>query len=171
MTMIREIVEKGDPILSKKCHPVTRFDKKLGRMLDDLTETLRDSGGVGLAAPQIGICRRMVVVMNAQEEIIELVNPEIISTSGEQTGFEGCLSLPGMYGEITRPMTVRVKAQNRQGEWFEAEDTGLTARCFCHEIDHLDGHMFDELCDRLYTSEELDEMEAAKEAEQEQEQQ
>ncbi|MCD8052394.1 MAG: peptide deformylase [Clostridiales bacterium] len=163
--MIREIVEKGDPILSKKCHPVTRFDKKLGRMLDDLRETLLESGGVGLAAPQIGICRRMVVVMNAKEEIIELVNPEIVSTSGEQTGYEGCLSLPGMYGEITRPMTVRVKAQDRNGEWFEVEDTELTARCFCHELDHLDGHMFDELCDRLYTSEELDEMEAEKKAE------
>ncbi|MCD7929717.1 MAG: peptide deformylase [Clostridiales bacterium] len=168
--MIRDIVKKGDPILNKKCHPVTRFDKKLGRMLDDMNETLLESGGVGLAAPQIGICRRMVVVMNAKEEIIELVNPEIISTSGEQTGMEGCLSLPGMYGEITRPMTVRVKAQNRQGEWFEVEDTELTARCFCHEIDHLDGHMFDELCDRLYTSEELDAMEAEKEAEEQEKQ-
>lgn len=158
--MLRDIVEKGDPILTKKCHPVTKFDRKLGLLLDDMTETLLDSGGVGLAAPQVGICRRVVVVMNAKEEIIELVNPEIIATSGEQTGMEGCLSLPGKFGQVTRPMVVRVKAQDRNGEWFEVEDEDLTARCFCHEIDHLDGHMFDELCDRLYTNEELEQMQS-----------
>lgn len=157
--MIREIVEKGDAILTKHCHPVTRFDRKLARLLDDLNETLLDSGGVGLAAPQIGICRRAVVVLNAEEQVIELVNPEIISTSGEQTGMEGCLSLPGKFGQVTRPMVVRVRAQDRSGNWFEVEDEGLTARCFCHELDHLDGHMFDERCDRLYTSEELEQME------------
>lgn len=156
--MIREIVKQGDPVLTKKCHPVTKFDGKLAKLLDDMRETLLESGGVGLAAPQVGICRRAVLVMNAEEHIHELINPEIVSVSGEQTGLEGCLSLPGKYGEVTRPMTVRVRAQDRNGEWFEVEDTELTARCFCHELDHLDGHMFDELCDHLYTSEELDAM-------------
>jgi peptide deformylase len=96
--------------------------------------------------------------MNEQEEIHELANPVIVAQSGEQTGFEGCLSLPGKYGQVTRPMVVRVRAQDRQGTWFEVEDQGLTARCFCHELAHLDGQMFDELCDRLYTSEEIDQM-------------
>lgn len=156
--MIREIVKKGDPILEKKCHAITKFDHKLQVLLDDMGATLKNSGGVGLAAPQVGICRRVVVVYNEAEEKIELVNPEIISSSGEQTGLEGCLSLPGYYGEVTRPMQVRVKAQDRNGEWFEVEDTGVTARCFCHELAHLDGHMFDELCDKLYTPEEIQEM-------------
>ncbi len=165
--MIREIVKKSDKILTKTCHPVTRFDWRLSRLLDDLRATLLDSGGVGLAAPQIGICRRVVVVMNEAEEIHELVNPEIIASSGEQVDFEGCLSLPGKYGLVKRPMTVRVRAQDRKGNWFEVEDSGLTARCFCHELAHLDGQMFDELCDRLYTSEEVDEYRAAQEKAQE----
>lgn len=154
--MIREIVKKGDAVLTKKCHAVTRFDNKLAKLLDDMRETLIESGGVGLAAPQVGICRRAVLVMNEEEHIHELINPEIVSFSGEQVGWEGCLSLPGQYGAVTRPMVVKVRAQDRNGDWYEVEDEGLTARCFCHEIDHLDGHMFDELCDRLYTSEELD---------------
>lgn len=163
--MVREIVKKGDPVLTKRCHPVTKFDKRLGVLLDDMIETLQESGGVGLAAPQVGICRRVVVVINEEDEVLELVNPEIVETSGEQTGMEGCLSLPGEFGEVTRPMVVKVKAQRRTGEWFEVEDEGLTARCFCHELDHLEGHMFDELCERLYTGEELEEMEQEDEAE------
>lgn len=154
--MVREIVKKGDSILTKVCHPVTRFDRRTAQLMDDLRDTLLQSGGVGLAAPQIGICRRACVVMNEQEEILELINPSIIASSGEQEDFEGCLSLPGMYGVVKRPMKVRVRAQDRKGEWFEAEDEGLTARCFCHEFAHLDGHMFDELSDKLYTSEEVD---------------
>ena len=142
--MLKTIVKKGDPVLEKKCHAVTKFDDKLARLLDDMTQTLEQSGGVGLAAPQIGICRR--------------VNPEIVSSSGEQTGLEGCLSLPGYWGEVTRPMKVKVKAQDRSGNQFEVEDEGMVARCFCHEIDHLDGHMFDELCDKLYTMEEVEKM-------------
>lgn len=161
--MIRTIVEKGDSILTKKCHAVTKFDSRLAALLDDMRETLIESGGVGLAAPQVGICRRAVLVMNAEEHIHELINPEIVSVSGEQEGLEGCLSLPGKYGFVTRPMVVRVRAQDRHGEWFEVEDEGLTARCFCHEIDHLDGHMFDELCEELYTSEELDAMQEEQE--------
>jgi peptide deformylase len=108
--------------------------------------------------------------MNEQEHIHELVNPQIIETSGEQTGWEGCLSLPGQYGMVTRPMKVKVRAQDRNGEWFEVEDEGLTARCFCHEIDHLEGHMFDELCDATYSTEELEAMEAEQKAEGQEEQ-
>ena len=127
-------------------------------LLDDMVETLRDSGGVGLAAPQIGILRRVVVVINGEDQVIELVNPEIVATEGEQVGFEGCLSVPGRWGKVTRPMKAKVRAQNRKGEWFEVEDEGLTARCFCHELDHLEGHLFTELTDKLYTSEELEEL-------------
>ncbi len=156
--MLKKIIQKGDPVLGKKCHAITKFDDKLRFLLEDMKETLEKSGGVGLAAPQVGICRRVVIVMNEAEEIIELINPEIVSSSGEQTGLEGCLSLPGYWGEVTRPMKVRVKAQDRDGNAFEIEDEGLTARCFGHELDHLDGHMFDELCDKLYTAEEIQAM-------------
>ena len=159
--MIREIVEKGDAVLTKRCHPVTRFDRKLALLLDDMRETLVESGGVGLAAPQVGILRRVALVMNEEEHIHELINPEIIETSGEQTGWEGCLSLPGMSGKVTRPMKVKVRAQDRNGNWFEVEDEGLTARCFCHELAHLDGHMFDELCERVYSVEEMDAVDQA----------
>ena len=158
--MLREIVKKGDEVLNKKCHPVTKFDEKLHTLLDDMGETLRQADGVGLAAPQVGILRQVVVVINENDELIELVNPEIIQSSGEQFGLEGCLSVPGRYGFVKRPMVVRVRAQDRDGNTFEVEDQGLTARCFCHEIDHLSGHLFDELVDRTYTVEELDAMEA-----------
>ena len=120
---------------------------------------LRDADGVGLAAPQVGILRQVVLVINEDDEIIELINPEIIRTSGEQFGLEGCLSVPGRYGFVKRPMVVRVRAQDRNGNTFEVEDEGLTARCFCHEIDHLSGHLFDELVDRTYTVEEIEQME------------
>jgi len=158
--MLREIVKKGDEVLNKKCHPVTKFDEKLHTLLDDMGETLRQADGVGLAAPQVGILRQVVVVINENDELIELINPEIIQSSGEQFGLEGCLSVPGRYGFVKRPMVVRVRAQDRDGNTFEVEDQGLTARCFCHEIDHLSGHLFDELVDRTYTVEELDAMEA-----------
>ena len=154
---LRKIVLQGDEILKKKCRPVTEFNDRLHTLLDDMTDTLIDSGGVGLAAPQVGVLRRVCVVMNEDEEILELVNPEIIYTVGEQTGLEGCLSVPGKYGEVTRPNFVRVRAQDRDGNWFEAEDEGLTARCFCHEIEHLDGHLFVEHTDHLLTDEELEE--------------
>lgn len=152
---LREIMVKGEPCLNKVCHPVTEFNQKLHHLLDDLTETLEQSQGVGLAAPQIGIMRRVVVVMDEDEQIIELVNPEIVRTEGEQTGPEGCLSVPGKFGMVTRPMVVRVRAQDRDGCWFEVEDEGLTARCFCHELEHLDGHLFDEHIDHYLTEEEL----------------
>lgn len=157
---IRTILTQGDPALNKKCHPVTQFDGKLAALLDDLKETLEDAGGVGLAAPQVGILRRAVIVVPdpEQDEMIELVNPEIVAQSGEEDGLEGCLSIPGMWGYVKRPTWVKVRAQDRQGSWFEVEGDGMAARCYCHELEHLDGHMYDEHVDRLYTSEEVDAM-------------
>ncbi len=154
---LRKIVLQGDECLTKVCRPVTDFNSRLHTLLDDMTDTLLDSGGVGLAAPQVGILRRVCVVLNEEDEVIELVNPEIIFTDGEQTGLEGCLSIPGKYGVVTRPEVVRVRAQDRNGDFFEVEDSDLTARCFCHEIEHLDGHLFIEHTDRLMTEEELQE--------------
>ncbi len=155
---IREILTQGDPILNKVAHPVTNFDRRLHDLIDDMRETLIEANGAGLAAPQIGILRRVVLVTNEQDEILELVNPEIIAKSGEQTGLEGCLSVPGYYGEVTRPAWVRVRAQDRNGAFFEVEGEEMTARCFSHELDHLEGHLYTELTKRLYTNEELDEM-------------
>lgn len=154
---LRKIVLQGDECLTKVCRPVTDFNSRLHTLLDDMTDTLLDSGGVGLAAPQVGILRRVCVVLNEDDEVIELVNPEIIFTDGEQTGLEGCLSVPGKYGVVTRPEVVRVRAQDRNGDLFEVEDSDLTARCFCHEIEHLDGHLFIEHTDHLMTEEELQE--------------
>ncbi len=153
---LRKIVVQGDECLQKVCRPVTEFNARLHTLLDDMKETLIDSDGVGLAAPQVGILRRVCVVMNADDEIIELINPEIVSAEGEQTGLEGCLSVPGKFGIVTRPNVVRVRAQDRNGDFFEVEDEGLTARCFCHELEHLDGHLFVEHVDRLLTEEELE---------------
>ena len=154
---LRKIVLQGDECLTKVCRPVTDFNSRLHTLLDDMTDTLLDSGGVGLAAPQVGILRRVCVVQNEDDEVIELINPEIIYTEGEQTGLEGCLSVPGKYGIVTRPEVVRVRAQDRNGDFFEVEDSDLTARCFCHEIEHLDGHLFVEHTDHLMTEEELEE--------------
>ena len=160
---IREIYTDADPVLHKKCHSVTQFDSRLANLLDDMRQTLEDANGAGLAAPQIGILRRVVVLYDQNDEIVELVNPEIVSEDGEQDGLEGCLSLPGVWGYVKRPMTVRVKAQDRKGNWFEVEGEEIVARCFCHEIEHLDGHVFTEHVDRTYTGEELDELLAKEE--------
>ena len=154
---LRKIVEQGDECLTKVCRPVVKFDRRLHDLLDDMAETLADANGAGLAAPQVGILRRVCLVLDEEsEEYLELINPEIIAQSGEQTGLEGCLSLPGRWGIVTRPYTVRVRAQDRDGATFEVEDEDITARCFCHEIEHLDGHLFSEHCDRLLTDEELE---------------
>ncbi|HNX99300.1 MAG TPA: peptide deformylase [Oscillospiraceae bacterium] len=156
---LRRILTKEDPMLYKKCRPVTEFNPRLHLLLDDLKDTLAQADGVGLAAPQLGILRRAVVVIETnvpegeEERFIELVNPEIVSAEGEQTGPEGCLSAPGEYGIVERPMDVTVRAQDRNGNWFTLSGTGLTARCFCHELDHLDGHMFLEKCQRMLTDE------------------
>lgn len=154
---LRRIVLQGEDCLTKVCRPVTDFDNRLHILLNDMKDTLLDSGGVGLAAPQVGILRRVCVVQNENDEIIELINPEIVYTQGEQTGLEGCLSVPGKFGVVTRPEVVRVRAQDRDGNFFEVEDCDLTARCFCHEIEHLDGHLFVEHTDHLLTEEELQE--------------
>lgn len=159
---LRNIVEKGDSCLAKHCRPVTDFNNKLHMLLDDMAETLIKANGVGLAAPQVGILRRAVLVLETnvpegeEDYIIELINPEIIATDGEQEGPEGCLSVPGVFGWVKRPDHVTVRAQDRNGEWFEVEGVGLTARAFCHELDHLEGILFDEVADHIMTEEELD---------------
>ena len=158
----RNIMTKEEPLLYKKSRPVKAFDARLHQLLDDMAETLISSGGVGLAAPQVGVLRRAVLVIETnvpegeEEQLIELINPEIIESSGEQYGAEGCLSFPNEYGLVRRPMDVTVRAQNRKGDFFTVNGTGLTARCFCHEIDHLDGVVFTTLCDRMLTQEELE---------------
>ena len=153
---LRNIVTQGDECLSKVCRPVTAFNGRLHQLLDDMYDTLVDSGGAGLAAPQVGVLRRCCLVLDEEaEEFIELINPEIIDQKGEQTGIEGCLSVPGKWGIVTRPSYVRVRAQDRDGEWFEVEGEGLTARCFCHELEHLDGHLYVEHIDHFLTEEEL----------------
>ena len=155
---IRKIVVQGDSILNKRCRPVTDFNRRLHILLDDMKDTLAEAQGAGLAAPQVGILRRAVLVVTEEGAMIELVNPEIIAQEGEQEGFEGCLSVPGLWGQVTRPAWVKVRAQNRQGEFFEVEGADMTARCFCHELAHLDGQLYTQLCDRLLTTEELDEL-------------
>ena len=151
---IRKIMTVKEPCLHKVCRPVEKFDGKLHKLLDDMKETLLDANGVGLAAPQVGILRRVVVV-DTGEEMLELVNPELLETSGEQEGAEGCLSVPGKYGLVKRPMVAKVRAQDRDGNWFEVEAEELIARCFCHEIDHLDGIVYTEVMERFLTEEEL----------------
>ena len=151
---LRKILTVKEPSLHKMCRPVEQFDGKLHKLLDDMKETLLDACGVGLAAPQVGILRRVVFV-DTGEEILELVNPELLETSGEQVGAEGCLSVPGKYGLVKRPMVARVRAQDRNGDFFEAEGEELIARCFCHEIDHLDGIVYTEVMERYLTEEEL----------------
>ena len=151
---IRKILTDKDPALHKVCRPVEKFDWRLHRLLDDMRDTLAEANGVGLAAPQVGILRRVVIV-DTGEEILELVNPELIETSGEQVGPEGCLSVPGKYGIVKRPMYAKVKAQDRFGNWYEAEGEELTARCFCHELDHLDGILYTQVMERFLTEEEL----------------
>ena len=151
---LRKILTDKDPALHKVCKPVTDFDAKLHKLLDDMRETLIDSQGVGLAAPQIGILRRVVLV-DTGDEIIELVNPEILEVDGEQVGAEGCLSVPGKYGLVKRPYWAKVRAQDRYGDWYEAEGEELIARCFCHELDHLDGIIYTQVMERYLTDEEL----------------
>ena len=151
---LRKILTFDESALHKTCKPVVNFDRRLHKLLDDMRETLMESGGVGLAAPQVGILRRVVLV-DVGDEILELVNPTMVTTDGEQTGAEGCLSLPGKYGLVTRPYYAKVRAQDRNGDWYEAEGEEIIARCFCHELDHLDGIVYTEVMDRFLTEEEL----------------
>ena len=159
---VRPIIYDPDPILYKKCHPVTKFDKKLGNILTDMTQTMIHANGVGLAGPQIGYMRRVCVVLDTldNDKIIEMVNPEVVATEGEQSGSEGCLSFPNKFGMVTRPRIVTVRAQDRNGEWFTVQSHDLTARAFLHEIDHLDGHVFTEkVTEYINMDEEEDEVE------------
>ena len=151
---LRKILTDTEPALHKVCKPVTAFDRKLHKLLDDMAETLEEANGVGLAAPQVGILRRVVIV-DTGEGILELVNPTILETDGEQEGPEGCLSVPGKYGLVKRPYYAKVRAQDRYGDWYEAEGEELIARCFCHELDHLDGIIYTQVMERFLTEEEL----------------
>ncbi len=151
---LRKILTDAEPALHKTCRPVTNFDKRLHTLLDDMRDTLIESGGVGLAAPQVGILRRVVLV-DTGEEILELINPTLVEVDGEQEGPEGCLSVPGKYGLVKRPYYAKVSAQDRDGNWYEAEGEELIARCFCHELDHLDGIIYTEVMERFLTEEEL----------------
>ncbi len=153
---LRKIMTVKEPCLHKVCRPVEKFDGKLHRLLDDMKETLAEANGVGLAAPQVGILRRVVVV-DTGEEMLELVNPELLETSGEQVGSEGCLSVPGKYGIVKRPNYAKVRAYDRDGNEFEVEGEELMARCFCHELDHLDGIVYTEIMERYLTEEEMKE--------------
>ena len=153
---LRKIALQGEECLTKVCRPVTEFNDRLHTLLDDMAETLEEAGGVGLAAPQVGILRRVCIVLNEDDEIIELINPEIVYTEGEETALEGCLSVPGKYGLVKRPYYAKVRAQDRHGEWFECEGEELIARCFCHELDHLDGIVYTEVMERFLTEEELE---------------
>ena len=153
---LRKIVEAGEDCLTKVCRPVTEFNGHLHQLLDDMADTLAEANGAGLAAPQVGVLRRACLVLDEEMEgYLELINPEIISQSGQQTGMEGCLSVPGKWGIVTRPEVVRVRAQDRHGGTFEVQGEGLMARAFCHEIEHLDGHMYTEHIDRFLTDEEV----------------
>ena len=155
---LRKILTDKDPALHKVCKEVTAFDEKLHKLLDDMREPRIDSGGVGLAAPQVGILRRVFLVDVGLdgEEIIEFINPQILETDGEQEGPEGCLSVPGKYGLVKRPYYAKVRAQDRYGNWFEAEGEELIGRCFCHEYDHLDGIIYTQVMERFLTEDELE---------------
>jgi peptide deformylase len=152
------IVKIGDETLRKTCRPVDKITPRTHQLLDDMIETMREANGVGLAAPQVGILRRIVVIEVEEGQVIELINPEIISHSGTNEGLEGCLSLPGQWGIVTRPMKVKVRALNRHGETVEYEGEDLLARCFCHELDHLDGKLYPDVADRMLTKDEIEEL-------------
>ena len=144
---LRKILTEEDGQLKKRSRKVEKFDDRLHQLIDDMRETLENAGGVGLAAPQVGILRRVVVLLDVNkepEEVVELVNPEVIETRDEERMIEGCLSVPGRWGYVTRPTWAKIRAQDRDGNWFEREGEGMVAQCFCHETEHLDGHLFTE---------------------------
>ena len=145
-----KIVKIGDETLRKVCRPVDEITPRITRLLDDMVETMRDADGVGLAAPQVGVLRRIVVVETESGKVIELINPKIIARAGEQVGYEGCLSVPGKCGTVKRPMHVTVRALNRHGEEFEISGSEFLARAFCHELDHLDGKLYVDMADEMF---------------------
>lgn len=152
---LRKIVIKSDDILRKKCKPVVNFDEKLGILLDDMAETMYKANGVGLAAPQVGILRRAVVV-DVGEGLLELVNPEIIKSKGSQRGIEGCLSCPDDWGYVVRPNEIIVKAQDRTGKFIQLKLKEFFARAVCHELDHLDGQLFIDIADEMVDPDEIE---------------
>ena len=152
---IREILQAGNPVLRKKAKLVTEIDERIITLLDDMLETMRAADGCGLAANQVGVLRR-VVVIEVEDELFELINPEIVSTEGTQEKVEGCLSNPGIAGYVARPQKVVVRAYDRKGDLYEYTGEGLIARAFCHEIDHLDGILF---TDKMIREASLDEEE------------
>lgn len=151
-----KIVKIGDEVLRRECRPVEKITPRILTLLDDMLETMRNANGVGLAAPQVGVLRRVVVVEVEPGEVYELINPRIISFSGDQEGAEGCLSIPNEYGIVKRPMHVAVSAMNRNGETVEYRGSGLLARCFCHEIDHLDGKLYIDRAERMLSEDEIE---------------
>ena len=163
---LRNMCFEGEEVLRKKCKPVTEFNDKLAVLLDDMADTMHDRNGVGLAAPQIGLLRRAVVIDTTPDEevgvFVEMINPEIIAREGSQTGMEGCLSVPGKYGIVERPMKVTARYQDRTGRFHEVTGEGLTARAICHEVDHLDGVLYIDVAQRMLTPEEMDELEQPK---------
>ena len=154
-----KIVKVGDEVLNKVCRPVDKITPRVLTLLDDMVDTMRDAGGVGLAAPQVGILRRIVVIEVEEGQVLELINPKIIAFAGEQEGLEGCLSLPGQWGIVKRPMHVTVRAMNRHGETVDYSGSELLARCFCHELDHLDGKLYSSVAERMLSCEEIEELE------------
>ena len=154
---IRNIVKLGDDTLRKVCRKQEKFDQRLWTLLDDMADTMYKANGVGLAGPQVGILRRVVVIdVEDDHGLLELINPEITASSGSQCGREGCLSLPGRQGIVTRPNQVTVRAQDRNGAWFTLEAEGFLARAVCHELDHLDGTLYIDVMDRELTEEEIE---------------
>ena len=157
---LRNIREIGDPILNQRAKEVREMTPNLRALIEDMVETMRHANGVGLAAPQVGVLKRLVVIECEEGELHVLINPEIIARDGEQTGYEGCLSVPGKTGIVTRPNHVKVKALNENMEPVTVEGEELLARALCHELDHLDGHLYTEMAEGLYTNEELEAMQA-----------
>ena len=157
---LRNIREIGDPILNQRAKEVREMTPNLRALIEDMVETMRHANGVGIAAPQVGVLKRLVVIECEEGELHVLINPEIVERDGEQTGYEGCLSVPGKTGIVTRPNHVKVKALNENMEPVTVEGEELLARALCHELDHLDGHLYTEMAEELYTNEELEEMQA-----------
>ncbi len=153
---IRKITKEGDPILRMKCRPVVVFDEKLHQLLDDMHETLDKAEGVGLAAPQVGYCRRFFI-MHLGDLRVEAINPEIVKQSGKQRVLEGCLSVPNRWGYVTRPNKCKLRAQDRNGEWFEMAFSALGAQCTCHEYAHLDGQLFVDVVEEFVKPEDMEE--------------
>lgn len=165
---IRNIVKHPNEILEQKCLPITNFDKNLAVLLDDMHETMVENDGVGIAAPQVGVALRVAIVDFAEgQEPIEMINPELVLFEGADTDVEGCLSFPGIFGEVERPDHIKIKAQERDGSWYELEAEGYEARAIQHEIDHLDGILFTSKITKYVTQEELDAMIAEAAAEEE----